>query len=70
MKKHIHDFRAGRGSVDICECGRFRHNEKAGPAIVEQQVTASTDSAAIADFIDPQGTLRRHGLLIVSIVKD
>jgi hypothetical protein len=35
--KHVHKFRKGRGSVDVCACGRFRHNEKAGPAIVEQK---------------------------------
>jgi hypothetical protein len=33
---HIHDYKPGRGSVDVCACGRFRHNETAGPAIVEQ----------------------------------
>ena len=35
--KHVHEYRKGRGSVDVCDCGRFRHNEKAGAAIVEQQ---------------------------------
>ena len=34
--KHTHTFKPGRGSVDVCACGQFRHNEKAGPAIVEQ----------------------------------
>jgi len=34
--KHTHVYRRGRSSVDVCICGRFRHNEKAGPAIVVQ----------------------------------
>ena len=35
--KHTHTFKPGRGSVDVCACGQFRHNAKAGPAIVEQR---------------------------------
>ena len=31
---HTHEYRPGRGNVDVCNCGRFRFNEKAGPAIV------------------------------------
>ena len=40
--KHIHNFRVGRGSVDVCDCGKFRHNEKAGPAITEMPSQQAT----------------------------
>lgn len=36
-KKHVCIYRVGRGSVDVCRCGRFRHNEKAGPFIVAKE---------------------------------
>ena len=39
MNNHTHNYLKGRGNVDVCNCGRFRFNEKAGPPIVE--VTAS-----------------------------
>ena len=39
MKNHIHKFKPGRGSVDVCACGKFQHNAKAGPPIVEQRFT-------------------------------
>jgi hypothetical protein len=35
--KHIHEYKKGRGTVDVCICGRFRFNEKAGEPIVEQR---------------------------------
>ena len=40
--KHIHNYRKGRGSVDVCDCGKFRHNEKAGPAIEEMPAQQAT----------------------------
>jgi hypothetical protein len=35
--KHTHVYRKGRGNVDVCECGRFQFNEKAGAPIEEQR---------------------------------
>jgi hypothetical protein len=35
--KHEHHYNKGHGNVDVCLCGRFKFNEKAGPAIVEQR---------------------------------
>ena len=39
MKNHTCKFKPGRGSVDVCACGKFQHNAKAGSAIVEQRFT-------------------------------
>ena len=35
IKGHVCNYRPGRGSVDVCACGRFKHNAKAGEPIVE-----------------------------------
>ena len=47
MTKHTCSFKPGRGSVDVCKCGRFRHNAKAGPFIVEQPVLTLSQQAQL-----------------------
>ena len=32
---HTHNYQKGQGNVDVCLCGRFRFNEKAGAVVVE-----------------------------------
>ena len=42
MTQHTHKFELKRpqGTVRICACGKWKHSEHAGPAIVEQTATA------------------------------
>lgn len=45
MSAHVHAYQPGqhsKGKVEVCECGKFRFTEKAGPSIVEQTAHTPT----------------------------